>query len=124
MNALELRAERFKNGEQTEETADDRLFRDAIDDTGTVPTIKLTERETESLGTMVEFSELKEVRESVHELLRVHGTIPKKKAEGIIRLIYENLNGINNRISNNDKLDKAKQVIDDLSADIVAYNEL
>ena len=72
---------------------------------------------------MVEFSELKEVRESVHELLKVHGAISMKKAEDIIRLIYENLNGINNRISNNDKLDKAKQVIDDLGADIVAYNE-
>jgi hypothetical protein len=41
----------------------------------------------------------------------------------VIRLIYENVNGINNRLCNNEKVEKAKEIIDDLEADIVAYNK-
>ena len=48
---------------------------------------------------------------------------PGSKRDGVIRLIYENVNGINNRLCNNDKVEKAKKIIDDLEADIVAYNE-
>ena len=53
----------------------------------------------------------------------MHGKVPTKKAEGVTRLIYENLNGLNNRLSNNEKLDKAQHVIDDLGTNIVAYNK-
>jgi hypothetical protein len=49
--------------------------------------------------------------------------VPTSKAEGVIRLIYENANGINNKLSNNDKVEKAKGIINQLEADIVAYNE-
>ncbi len=45
------------------------------------------------------------------------------KAEGVIHLIYKNVNGINNRLSNNDKVEKVKEIIDNLEVDIVAYNE-
>ncbi len=45
------------------------------------------------------------------------------KAEGVICLIYKNVNGINNRLSNNDKVEIAKEIIDNLEMDIVAYNE-
>ena len=38
-------------------------------------------------------------------------------------MIYENVGGLNNRIPNNDKLEKAKEIIDDLEADPVAYSE-
>jgi hypothetical protein len=48
---------------------------------------------------------------------------PTSKAEGVTRLIYENANGINNKLSNNDKVKKAKEIINELEADIVAYNE-
>jgi hypothetical protein len=48
---------------------------------------------------------------------------PMSKAEGVIRLNYENANGINNKLSNYDKVEKAKGIIDELEADIVAYNE-
>ena len=37
--------------------------------------------------------------------------------------MYENVDGIRNRISNNNKLDKAKGFIDELGVDVVAYNE-
>ena len=38
-------------------------------------------------------------------------------------MIYENLNGLNNRIGGNEKSDKAREIINDLEVDIVAYNE-
>ena len=68
-------------------------------------------------------SELETIRDVDEGLLRVHGVAPGSKVEGVVRLIYENANGLNSRLSNNDKLDKAKELIDDLEADIVAYNE-
>ena len=36
-------------------------------------------------------------------------------------MIYENANGIPNRLSGNIKLDKAKDLINELGADVVAY---
>ena len=48
---------------------------------------------------------------------------PGRKAEGTIRFIYENCDGLSNSIGGNDKLDKAKELIDNLKADMVAYNE-
>ena len=56
------------------------------------------------------------------EILEVHGIAPGKKPEGVIRVMYESLNGLNNRIGGNKKLDKAKEIINDLEVDIVAYN--
>jgi len=57
------------------------------------------------------------------EALRVHGVAPTRKAEGTIRLIYENANGICNRLTNNMKVEKAKMLHNDLEVDIAAYNE-
>ena len=36
------------------------------------------------------------------------------------RLIYENPDGFNTRISGDEKLEKAKELIDELEADVVA----
>jgi hypothetical protein len=33
------------------------------------------------------------------------------------------VNGISNKLSNNDKVEKAKEIINDLEVDIVAYNK-
>ncbi len=38
-------------------------------------------------------------------------------------MLYENANGIPNRLGGNKKLDKAKDLINELGADVVAYNE-
>ena len=40
-----------------------------------------------------------------------------------MRLIYENVNCLSNKLSNNDKVDKAKEIHDNLEVGIVAYNE-
>jgi hypothetical protein len=57
------------------------------------------------------------------EVLQVHGVLPGRKEEGITRLLYKNANGIPNRLGGNEKLDKAKDLINELGADVVAYNE-
>ena len=57
------------------------------------------------------------------EILKVHGMAPGRKAEGVTREIYENCDGLNNRIGGNRKLDKAKEIIDDLEADVVMLNK-
>ena len=71
----------------------------------------------------IERSELEEIRTIDDYLLEVHGIQPGKKREGITRLLYENRNGLNSILSGNENLKKARQVIDDLEADVVAYNE-
>ena len=71
----------------------------------------------------IEIREMVEMAGLSEEILEVHGITPGKKPEGVTRLIYENLNGLKNRIEGNEKLDKAKEIINDLEVDIVAYNE-
>jgi hypothetical protein len=56
------------------------------------------------------------------ENLQVHRVLPGCKEEGITWL-YENTNGISNRMCRNNKLSKANDLIDKLGADIVAYNK-
>jgi len=64
-----------------------------------------------------------DIRGVSDEILQVHGVLPGRKDDGIIRLLQENANGIPNRLEGNEKLDKAKELIDELGADVVAYNE-
>jgi hypothetical protein len=55
-------------------------------------------------------------------LLEVHGLAPGRRGDGVTRLIYENLNGLQSTLSNkNKKLEKALRVIDDMQANIVCY---
>ena len=56
-------------------------------------------------------------------LLKLHRVATGKKEYGIVRLMYENLNGLNYTLSRNEKLEKARQIIDDMKADVVAYCE-
>ena len=46
-----------------------------------------------------------------------------EKEDGIVRLMYENLNGLNSILSGNDKLEKSGQIIDDMDAEVVSYCE-
>jgi hypothetical protein len=55
------------------------------------------------------------------EVLKVHGVAPATKWEGIIRLICENANGFSNRLSDNEKINKAKEIHDKLNVNIAAY---
>ena len=56
-------------------------------------------------------------------LIKVHRVASRKKEDGIVRLMYGNLNGLNSILSGNDKLEKARHIIDDTEAVVVAYRE-
>ena len=71
----------------------------------------------------IELKEKEEIKGVDEYLLEVHGRAPGKKGEGTTRVLYENRNGLNNRLNGNEKLDKARQIYDDLEADIIAGNE-
>lgn len=72
-----------------------------------------------------EQQEIQEIRNITvpDEVLHVHGYAPPKKADGTVRLIYENVNGFQNRLSGNEKVERAKEIHDELEVDIVAYCE-
>jgi hypothetical protein len=57
------------------------------------------------------------------EVLQVHGHTPPTKAEGMVRLIYENVNGFCNQLSGNKKVKKAREIHNKLEVDIAAYCE-
>jgi hypothetical protein len=126
--ALENRARRFRGrGKLT--CADDHLVSAAwaVDETGTVDTSFLLHSESD-ISEQLAITELQE-RNRVTELgiseevLKVHGVAPQSKGEGVIRLIYKNVNGLSNKLCDNEKVDKAKEIHDKLEVDIVAYNE-
>ena len=122
LTALEHRALRYQNSKSYEELEDKRLMDEAIDEMGTVPCSGV--RDDGGRRVNVEEQLRKEIREVSDYLLEVHGVSPGRKGEGITRLIYENLNGLQSTLSNkNEKLEKARRVIDDLQADVVCYNE-
>ena len=128
MSVLEKRALQYRRKGQDEVDKDEALFNKALDETQTVSTASLTDSDNELLGTTLTtaeatFLENEEIQGVSDDLLTVHGVAPGPKPEGVTRLIYENPDGFNTRISGNEKLDKAKEVIDELEAYAVAYAE-
>ena len=136
LTALERRALRFEQRKNYEDERDEELFESLLNDDATVSTV--CESLSDSDGEIDVLDNSKEVRLSKEEisakereelrgiddyLLEVHGRAPGRKGEGVTRLLYENRNGLNNRLCGNEKLDKARQIYDDLEADIVAGNE-
>ncbi len=118
LTALEHRALRYQNSKSYEELEDERLMEEAIDETGTVSCAIVGEDDESRVD--VEEQLRREIREVSDYLLDLHGVPPGRKGEGITRLIYENLNGLQSTLSNkNEKLEKAWRVIDDLQADVV-----
>jgi hypothetical protein len=94
----------------------------AIDKTGTVScyNIGMDEMSWKEVEELI----IKEIMEVSDNLLEVHGVPPGQKGEGITRLIYENLNELQTMLSKtNEKLEKARQVIDDLQMDLVCHDD-
>jgi hypothetical protein len=101
---------------------DKRLLDEAIHETGTAPCANVGGDIASCVN--VEDQLIKEVREVSDYLLEVHGVPPDWNGEGITRLIYENLNRLQSTLLiKNEKLEKARRVIDELQADILCYNE-
>ena len=105
---------------------DENLVSWAIDETGTIDTSFLCNNNENN--EQIVLAELQERNMVLNlsipeEVLRIHGTAPISKPEGVIWLIYENANGISNRMSNNEKVEKAKEIMNDFEVTIIAYNE-
>ncbi len=92
-----------------------------IDETGTVVALSVEDNGEQCRTAEQEVS--KEIRVVLEYLLDVHGLSPGQKRDGVTWVMYENLNGLQSMLSKNEKLDKARQVINDLQADVVCYNE-
>ena len=129
LSALEERALRYRKKGQLYDY-DDRLYYDALDETGTVSTADRTDPDSKTWVNedprsieITEQLEMMEAKGIAHEVLQVHGVAPGRKPEGCTRMILENPNGINTRMAGNEKLNKAKEIIDELEADIVAHSE-
>jgi hypothetical protein len=86
------------------------------DETGTINTTILSQSREE-----IQQQEEIDIGGVSEEVLQVHGVLPGRKEEGITRLLYENANRIRHRLTGNDKLEKAKDLINELGADVVAY---
>jgi hypothetical protein len=73
--------------------------------------------------TLVELQETGWVEELgiLDEVLKVHDVAPASKMGGIIHMIYENANGISNRLSANEKVEKAKEIHGKLEVNVAAY---
>jgi hypothetical protein len=122
LTALEQRAARYLNSRTCEDLEDEHLLDEAIDEIGTL--LHAGKRDGERSWVVVEEQLIKEIRGVSEYLLEVHGLPPGRKGKGVMRLIYENLNGLQLTMSKqNEKLEKARQVIKDLQVDIVCYNE-
>ena len=117
LKALEQRATRYRVRGRLAE-ASTRTHHWGLDKTGTIDTSGL-QRSREEIQQQEEI----DIRGVSEEILQVHGVLPGRKEEGITRLLYKNANGIYNRLGGNEKLDKAKDLINELGADVVAYTE-
>ena len=117
LNALSYRTQSFLHINCKDAGMAEHLW--SVDKTGTVDTSALALcnlRETEQ-------QEIREINsiQVLDELLRVHGMAPPTKVEGSFCLIFENVNGFQNKMCGNVKVDKAKDFHKELEVDIAAY---
>jgi DNA/RNA endonuclease YhcR with UshA esterase domain len=84
--------------------------RQQVDETGTVDLETRQEQEELIRLARREFQSFQGVSD---EVLKVHGVSPGSKPEGVTRLIYKNVNGIQCKWTNNDKVEKAREVHDE-----------
>jgi hypothetical protein len=104
---------------------DDNLVSWALDETGTDNSSLLLLNGTEAnKGAMLdELQEKGRVEELgiLDKVLKVDGVAPASKGEGISSMIYENENGISNKLSDNENVEKAKEIHDRLEVNIATY---
>jgi hypothetical protein len=93
----------------------------SIDDTGTLDTTGLAS--CSDIDVLEQ--EIREINSITipEEVLQVHGYAPPKKAEGTVCLVYENVNGVSNSLCGNKKVDRMKELHDELEVDKSAYCE-
>ena len=106
------------------------LYDEALDETGTIDTTALTDSDAEYMGEQqqqwnqeVSRREMEEFSDMADKALEVHSGAHGQNTEGATRVLYKNCDGINNNLGRNKKLEKAKEVIDNLETDVVIHNE-
>jgi hypothetical protein len=87
----------YQNSKTYEELEDKRLLDKVINEMGTVPCANVGGDKASCVN--VEEQLIKEIREVLDYRLKVHGVPPGWKGEGITRLIYEILNGLQSTLS-------------------------
>lgn len=112
--ALERRSLRFRR------SSNDYDVDARIDETGTVD---FGEKQRQEVTVRLARRECQDLQGVSDEVLKVHGVAPGKKPDGVTRLIYENVNGLKCSWTNNEKVEKARELHDELEIDIAAYNE-
>ena len=68
--------------------------------------------------------EMEKIKGVTYEILKVYGIAPGKKLGCVTRVIYEHKNVFNSWTTWNENLEKSKDIIDDLEADVVPYSKL
>jgi exonuclease III len=117
LTALEKRALRFQN-------STDNKDKDLVEAATAFLDGNATAKEAnQDFSSYSEEREIQRLLEEKRELLEVLGIAPGQKADGVTRLVYENLNGLMARLTGNDKLEKLKLILDDLEADVFGFNE-
>jgi len=102
LQLLERRAERLRNGNK--EVLFNERHNWLVDETGTIDTSPMELREAVQ-------QEKLDMTGVSDKILKVHGVMPGRKPDGVIRLMYENVNSLPNRLGGNRKLDKMKDLI-------------
>lgn len=118
LNTLKLRALRYANRNQTQSQSDLELFHSAV-------LVHSSSQQSLNLAITIDTQEDQDIATIIqHEpLIQPIGIVPGKKADGITRPYYENMNGISTLVSNNAKLNKVKELMDELEVDILTFNE-
>lgn len=73
------------------------------------------------------FAQMREEEEALRgmneDILWVHGDPPSKKPDGVYCLVYENVNGLPNRMGGNNKLYRLRELFDTLQVNIAGMNK-
>jgi hypothetical protein len=79
-----------------------------LNETGTIRMDNILCVGNDSCFNEVERNEVTEINKLnvPDKILTLHGSLPPTKPGGIVRLIYENVNGLNNKLANNKKVER------------------
>jgi hypothetical protein len=119
LNALERRAARFPRAC----TSADQSDRELIDATMHNPNVPQTNKTIPLHDCTSEDQDITALVDKHCTLLTPLGITPSTKGEGITRILYENINGLQAKITGNEKLHKIMENVDDLEVDLSAFNE-
>ena len=124
MTALEKKARRFENRNDSDAERDKALLAAAFRETNKRPAVSpAVSKDSECNNFNKEADEIQQLLEEKSELLEVLGDTPGKKPEGVTRIACENVNTLPARLRGNEKLEKTKHVIDDLELDVYGIIE-